>query len=93
MSELLEKIAVFERLAEQLEEKLADPEIASSPKAYATFAKELSDLRPLAGAGTRYRSVLTEITDAQGMLADSDPGAEYEETLDKGRAIFEALQP
>ena len=28
-----------------------------------------------------------------GIVADSDPGAEYEETLDKGRAIFEALQP
>jgi len=73
MSELLEKVAVFERLAEQLEEKLADPEIASSPKAYATFAKELSGLRPLAEAGSRYRSVLAEITDARGMLADSDP--------------------
>jgi len=28
-----------------------------------------------------------------GIVADSDPTAEYEETLDKGRALFAALQP
>jgi para-aminobenzoate synthetase component 1 len=28
-----------------------------------------------------------------GIVADSDPAAEYEETLDKGRALFAALQP
>jgi len=28
-----------------------------------------------------------------GIVADSDPGAEYQETLDKGRAMFEALRP
>ena len=28
-----------------------------------------------------------------GIVADSDPHAEYQETLDKGRAIFEALAP
>ncbi len=73
MSEILEKIAVFERLAEQLEERLADPAIASSPNEYTRFAKELSQIRPLADAGTRYRRVLAAIADAKGMLADSDP--------------------
>ena len=28
-----------------------------------------------------------------GIVADSDPEAEYAETLAKGRAIFSALQP
>jgi len=73
MSELLERIAVFERLAEQLEEKLADPEVASSPSVYATFAKELSQVKPVAEVGIRYRGVLAEIGDAKGMLDDSDP--------------------
>jgi len=73
MSELLERIAVFERLAAQLEEKLADPEVAKSPNEYATAAKELSQIRPLAEAGIRFRKVLGEVGDAQAMLDDSDP--------------------
>ncbi len=74
MSELLERIAVFERMAEELEEKLADPEVASSPNVYATFAKELSQVRPIAETGARYRRVFDEIGDARAMLEDSDPG-------------------
>jgi peptide chain release factor 1 len=73
MSEFLERIAVFERLAEQLEEKLADPDVASAPTVYATFAKELSQVRPVAEVGSRYRRVLVDISHAEGMLDDPDP--------------------
>jgi len=72
MSDLLNKISVFEAKAAQLEEQLADPGIASVPAEYATVAKQLSRVRPLAEAGARYRQLLTAIADARTMLDDDD---------------------
>ena len=72
MSDLLDKISVFEAKAVQLEEKLADPGIASVPAEYATVAKELSRVRPLAEAGARYRQLLTAVADAKTLLDDDD---------------------
>jgi len=40
---------------------------------YASFAKELSQVRPVADAGARYRRTLDEIGDARAMLDDADP--------------------
>ena len=72
MSDLLDKISVFESKANQLEERLADPSIAGSPTEYASVAKELSRIRPLAEAGARYRKLLADLDDANAMLEDDD---------------------
>lgn len=72
MSDLLDRISVFEAKASQLEERLADPGIASAPAEYATVAKELSRVRPLAAVGARYRKLLTAIEDTKIMLEDDD---------------------
>jgi len=72
MSELLKRIAVFEDQASQLEERLADPAVASKPNEYATVAKELAQVRPQAEAAARYRALLAEIADAQALQEDSD---------------------
>ena len=72
MSDLLDKISVFESKAGQLEERLADPSIASAPTEYASVAKELSRIRPLAEAGARYRQMLADIEDANAMLEEDD---------------------
>ncbi len=73
MSDLLDSVAAFEAKMRQLEERLADPAIASSPTEAARLAKELAGLRPLAEAAARYRSTLAEITGARAVLADPDP--------------------
>jgi peptide chain release factor 1 len=72
MSELLDKLAVFEDKAGRLEERLADPAVASSPNEYASIAKELSRIRPIADAASRYRQLCDEIDGARGMLEDDD---------------------
>jgi peptide chain release factor 1 len=72
MSELLDKLSAFEAKAGRLEEQLADPAVASSPNEYAAIAKELSRIRPIADASTRYRLVCVEIEGARGMLEDDD---------------------
>jgi peptide chain release factor 1 len=73
MTDLLDKIAVFEGRAEQLAEQLADPAVASSPAAYAELAKELARVRPAAETAARYRRLLGDLADARQMRADDDP--------------------
>ncbi|MCH2169868.1 peptide chain release factor 1 [Myxococcota bacterium] len=73
MSNLLEKIGVFEERTARIEEKLADPEVAKRPAEYGKLAKELSTLKPAADAAARYRGVLDGISEAKGMLEDEDP--------------------
>jgi len=73
MSELLDKISVFEERAIRIEEKLGDPEVAGNPAEYGKLAKELAGLKPAATASIAYRDVLAGIVDAKGMLNDADP--------------------
>ena len=72
MSELLSKIQAFADRAAQLEERLADPAVASNPAEYAKLAKELSGLRPAANAAAEYRKLLADLEGAKAMLADGD---------------------
>jgi peptide chain release factor 1 len=88
MLDLLEKISVFESKASQLEESLADPSVASAPAEYASVAKELSRIRPLAEAGARYRQMLADIDDANAMLEDDD--SEMRELAETELAELEA---
>jgi peptide chain release factor 1 len=73
MSELLDKVAVFDERAAQLEERLADPGMAKDRKAFAELGKELAALRPIVEAGGAYRRTLAEIEDARAVLEDPDP--------------------
>ncbi len=73
MSGLLESISGFEDRARRLEQRLADPSVASAPGEYAQVAKELAGLRPLVAAGSRYRAALAHRSDARGLVEDPDP--------------------
>jgi len=72
MSDLLDRIGEFEARARLLEERLADPQVASVPGEYAKVAKQLGGLRPLVEAGRRYRQVLSEIEGSRDLLSESD---------------------
>jgi peptide chain release factor 1 len=72
MADLLGKITVYEARGSELEERLADPAVASVPTEFAAVAKELSRIRPAADASARYRKLLDEIEDAHRMLEDDD---------------------
>jgi len=73
MQNLLDKISAVADRAAQLERRLGEPEIAANPSEYGPIAKELASLRPAADAAARYRKLLGEIEDAQGMLGEDDP--------------------
>jgi peptide chain release factor 1 len=87
MSDLLDKLVPFEQRYAQLEEKLADPEIAASAGAYAETAKEHASLRGIVAAAGSYRSVAQELAAAKSML--DDPDADVQELA---RAEIEELE-
>jgi peptide chain release factor 1 len=72
MSDLLPKIQAFADRAAQIEERLADPAVASNPAEYAKLAKELSGLRPAAQAAAEYRKLLSDLEGAKAMLSEGD---------------------
>jgi len=73
MSDLLEKIGVFEERASQLEQQLSQPGLAKDRKAFAEVGRELAVIRPVVETGASYRKVVEEIADAEAMLDDPDP--------------------
>src|SRR5262245_51600043 len=73
MSGLIESISVFEDRAKRLEQRLADPAVASAPGEYAKVAKELAGLRPVVDAGSRYKSALAHRESARSLVNDPDP--------------------
>jgi peptide chain release factor 1 len=72
MADLLERISVLAERAQQLEERLALPEVASNPTEYRRIAQELSGLRPAASAAQSYRKLLADIEGARGLLGEGD---------------------
>ncbi len=91
VSELLDKIEVFEQRANRLEEQLADPAIATQAGEYARLAKELAALRPAAHCAARYRRFLSEQASARAMLAE--PDAELRELAKVELRELEAREP
>jgi peptide chain release factor 1 len=73
MSDLLDKIAVFEERFAKLEARIMDPGLAQQRDEFARVAKELAAIRPIVEAGSSYRRTLDEMRDARAMLDDPDP--------------------
>ncbi len=72
MSELMRRIEESEGRARALEERLADPDVASRSGEFAEVAKEHGRLRPLLEAGGRYRKLLADLEGARALLEESD---------------------
>ncbi len=86
MSDMLDRIGEIEARARALEERLAEPQVASVPGEYAKVAKQLGGLRPVLEAGRRYRQVVSEIEGSRDLLSEADP-----ELREMARADVERL--
>jgi len=73
MSDLIDKIGVFETRLAELESKLADPVLAKDRNAFAEIGRELASVRPVVETGTRYRSTIEGLDEARVMVNDPDP--------------------
>ncbi len=72
MADYLERIAQTETRIRELEQQLADPDLARQPGQFQKLGRELGGLRPLMEAGERYRTLRRELEDASGLLEDPE---------------------
>ena len=92
MSDLMRRIEESEGRARALEERLADPDIASRPGEFAEAAKEHGRLRPLVEAGGRYRKLLADLEGARALLEETDEDLRKEAREEVARLEPEVAQ-
>jgi peptide chain release factor 1 len=85
---LLLKLEKIETRYKAVEEKLANPEIASNPQEYAKFAKEESDLSEIVHEAKIYRKIVNDLQGAKQILTDSDD----DEMLEMAQLELEELE-
>ena len=67
---MFEKLAEVEERYEELEEKLADPEVMQDQKAYQQVAKAHADLADLVAKWRQYKQAQGQLAETEGMLAE-----------------------
>lgn len=67
---MFEKIEVFKKRYEELDQKLYDPSVASDAEQYAKIMKELSDITPIVEKYTEYKAAVQAEAEAKQMLAE-----------------------
>lgn len=77
-----------------LEERMADPEVATNAKEFAKINKEYKDLKDIVDAHDRYDSILKGLASAEEMRQDEDPDmrAMAEEEISTLQAQREELE-
>ena len=67
---MLEKLAAVEARYNELMELLGSPGVTSNPELLMKYGQEQANLEPMVSTYQRYREVLTQRDEAQGMLSD-----------------------
>ena len=90
---LLDKLAEKERRFDELNEQLADPEIARNPGQYQKLARELGELRETVALAQRYRDGLKRRGEAEQIVSGSDSDHELVELASEELAELQAELP
>ena len=88
MSDWLSQLKPLVDRAEEIETRLAEPEVASNPAEYGVLAKELSTLRPAVQASQDYAKLLSDLEGARAMLGEDDA-----ELSELAQAEIDELEP
>jgi peptide chain release factor 1 len=67
---MLEKLALVEERYEELNQLMADPEVATNPARLTEYAQEQAEIEPLVQTYRQYKSVLEELAQTESMLHD-----------------------
>ena len=89
---MFDKIEELERRYQELEALLSDPTVISNQPEFRKLSREHSDLSNLVAAYRRWRKVVDEIKDNQGMLSDPDMKEMAEEELKSLEAEKQQLE-
>ena len=89
---MFDKIEELERRYQELEALLSDPTVISNQPEFRKLSREHSDLSNLVAVYRRWRKVVDEIKDNQGMLSDPDMKEMAEEELKSLEAEKQQLE-
>lgn len=70
--ELTEKLKEIEKSYKEIEERMADPDVANDPREMQTLGKKHVELAPVVGAFMEYESVLKGMEEAKEMISSED---------------------
>ena len=95
---MFEKLENVAKRYEEIEQKLADPQVLARRQFYAELAKEQSDLVEIVTKYRQYKKALAEITEAEQILDDGDDElkelaeAELQELVPRREELEERLK-
>ena len=95
---MFEKLENVAKRYEEIEQKLADPQVLARRQFYAELAKEQSDLVEIVTKYRQYKKALAEITEAEQILDDGDDElkelaeAELQELVPRREELEEQLK-
>lgn len=72
MSDILQKLEAINIRFEEVEQKIADPDIIADMDRYIKLNKEYKDLQELVGAYKKYKNVLDNIASSKEMLSETE---------------------
>ncbi len=91
---MFQKLDIFEKRFDELNNKLYDPIVAADPQKYNEIMKELTSLKPLAEKYKEYKSAVKALEDAKQMLSetsDEDFRSLLEEEIDGNKLEIERI--
>ncbi len=89
---MLEKLDEIERRFEQIEQQLEDPKIVSQISELQRLGKARSELEPIVGVIKPYKRVLTELREAEELLADPEMRDMAQAEIEPLRAKIEGFE-
>lgn len=89
--ELLSKLKEIENSYKEIEERMADPDVANDPHEMQSLGKKHVDLAPIVEAFMNYEAVISAISDAKEIIAADD--AEMKELAKEELALLEDRLP
>ncbi len=79
---MLSRLEEVEKRFEQIEQALADPQVASDPKELQRLGKAHAELQPIVQAFREYKTILKRIEEAESLLDDPEMHDLAQEELD-----------
>jgi peptide chain release factor 1 len=68
MSDLLERLKIYDDNYRKLAEKLSSPEVSSNPDKIKEYGKKIAEIEEIVNIGRKYGKVISSIKDAEDML-------------------------
>ena len=89
---MLDKLKQLEEKYNELEKRMAEPEVYSDPAAYAKLAREQKELAPVVEAYRRYERARADMAEAQELMCDPEMKEMAQEEFERAKAEAEKTE-